>query len=64
MTQNSSVPERRHSVMSLPPRVEQGMSKRQRQMVFEQVKVQVQDIANRYFEMSLRVLRRWLSDGH
>ena len=61
--QNSSVPERRVNIMPLP-RAEQGMTRRQQQIVFEQVKTQVLDIATHYFDLSLRVLKRWLNNGH
>jgi len=62
---NNSVPDRRPNVAALPVRAEQSMSRRQKQIVFEQVKTQVMDIGNRYFDLSLRVLKRWISsDGH
>ena len=61
-SQNSSVPERRPNILMLPARAEQGMSRQQRQFVFEQVKVLVLDIANRYFDLSLRIMRKWMSN--
>ena len=63
MSLNSSVPERQTNVMSLPARAGDGMTRRQQRVVFEQVKVQVLDIATRYFDLSLRVLKRWINSG-
>lgn len=62
MSQNSSVPDRRPTITPLPARAESGMTRRQQQIVFEQVKAQVLDTAIRYFDQSLRILKNWISD--
>ena len=61
MSQNSSAPERQSNIMLLPARAGQGMTRRQQRIVFEQVKVQVLDIASRYFDLSLRILKQWIN---
>ncbi len=58
-----NTPERRPAITPLPARADENMSRRQRQQLFEQVKNQVLDVANRHFEQTLRIIRRWLEDG-
>ena len=60
MSQNRSVPEERRALLALPARAEEGMTRRQQQMIFEQVKGQVLDTAIRYFDLSLRIVKQWL----
>ena len=64
MSQNTSAPEERQSnIPRLPERAEQGITRRQQQFLFDQVKLQVLDTATRYFELSLSVLKKWLKEG-
>ena len=71
MSQNKFVPEkrqsldpseRRSSISPLPTRADSGMSRRQQQWVFEQVKRQVLDVANYHFDHTARIIKRWLTD--
>jgi hypothetical protein len=56
------VPERRAGdIPPLPARADEGASRRQQRLVFEQVKAQVLDTATRYFDESLRILKHWMN---
>ena len=62
MSQNKSVPDRRPAITPLPARADQGMTRRQQQYLFDQVKAQVLDTATRYFDQSLRILKNWINE--
>lgn len=58
---NNSVPERRPSLLPLPAR-QPNMTRKQEQRLFEQVRVQVLDTANKYFEQTLMVIKNWMKE--
>ena len=63
MSQDKSVPDRQ-AIAPLPARAEQGLSRREQQRVFDQIKSQVLDTATRHFDQTLRIVKNWLNEGH